>query len=265
MDIEQKDTSAPILSLKPSNPLLNQFVEAYWVYHNPKRDHHEYVFPTGRAQFLFHYGEPFREFRDGSLKIQSSLAIHGATRKPSQIYAPKDSGVVAVILRPWAARGFLPFSIGEITGDSVDLREIFSNGIKIFDSFQRASNLWQRIGTVENFLLSVLSQGLNEDIYRIQRVVNSLETGLIDSSMESWALHFGFSLRSLERKFKDYVGLRPKALEEIFRVNRAVKLLPETDSLTSLGQELGYYDQSHFIRSFKKITGLNPSALRSWL
>ena len=47
------------------------------------------------------------------------------------------------------------------------------------------------------------------------------------------------------------------------RINRACILLETTDRLISdIALSVGFCDQSHFIRTFKKIRGLTPSAYR---
>lgn len=44
------------------------------------------------------------------------------------------------------------------------------------------------------------------------------------------------------------------------RIERAAKMLDEGLSIATVALELGYYDQSHFTRMFKKVTGLTPGA-----
>jgi AraC-like DNA-binding protein len=70
--------------------------------------------------------------------------------------------------------------------------------------------------------------------------------------------------RSLERRFKDDIGLSPKELLHIFRINKAMRMINEKPNcdLTEISYLSGYYDQSHFIKDIKKITGISPGQLQ---
>jgi len=67
--------------------------------------------------------------------------------------------------------------------------------------------------------------------------------------------------RRVEQRFKKEVGISPKLFHRTLRVNAAIKemIARPDDSLTDISYRSGYYDQSHFIRDFKKFTGVTPS------
>jgi AraC-like DNA-binding protein len=66
--------------------------------------------------------------------------------------------------------------------------------------------------------------------------------------------------RQLERKFFKQVGMSPKQLGKVIRLQTALKMLlsQQTESLTSIAYESEYYDQAHFIKDFKEFTGTTP-------
>ena len=66
--------------------------------------------------------------------------------------------------------------------------------------------------------------------------------------------------RQLERKFYLEIGLSPKQLSKMIRLQAAMKMLlnQEITSLTSLAHENDYYDQSHFIKNFRELVGVTP-------
>jgi methylphosphotriester-DNA--protein-cysteine methyltransferase len=66
--------------------------------------------------------------------------------------------------------------------------------------------------------------------------------------------------RQLERKFLKQVGLSPKQLGKVIRLQTALKMLlnRQAESLTAIAYESEYYDQAHFIKDFKEFTGTNP-------
>ncbi len=75
------------------------------------------------------------------------------------------------------------------------------------------------------------------------------------------AKEINYTPKHLIAQFKDITGITPKKLFQINQVNFASRLMRENKnkSLTSIALECGFYDQSHFVRTFKKITHLTPS------
>lgn len=70
----------------------------------------------------------------------------------------------------------------------------------------------------------------------------------------------GLSQRSLQRLFRDYVGVGPKWVVRRFRLQEAAELLETSDeSIGALAARLGYFDQAHFVRDFKAVVGRTPS------
>ncbi|WP_181780992.1 helix-turn-helix domain-containing protein, partial [Pseudonocardia pini] len=66
----------------------------------------------------------------------------------------------------------------------------------------------------------------------------------------------------LDREFERVVGLTPKALGRILRLRRLLASLDVHADVawSGLAAEWGWFDQSHFIRDFKRHTGVTPSA-----
>lgn len=69
------------------------------------------------------------------------------------------------------------------------------------------------------------------------------------------------SRQRLAERFREEVGLPPKTLARILRVERAAALLqrPDAPSRTEIALACGYYDQAHFNRDFRAVTGGSPA------
>jgi AraC-like DNA-binding protein len=71
----------------------------------------------------------------------------------------------------------------------------------------------------------------------------------------------GLHPRSLERRFNEHLGLAPKTLCRLVRLQRLLLRVRSGGfkSLADLAFEHGYADQAHMIHDVKELTGLSPA------
>jgi AraC-like DNA-binding protein len=74
----------------------------------------------------------------------------------------------------------------------------------------------------------------------------------------------GLTVRSLQRLFQREVGIGPKEVIRRFRLQEAAERLLREPGLAcgDLAQDLGYFDQAHFIRDFREVVGVTPEVYR---
>jgi AraC-like DNA-binding protein len=95
------------------------------------------------------------------------------------------------------------------------------------------------------------------DIVEAQR--NNINLGEIAQSL-------GMSLKTLERRCLEVIGITPKSYIRLVRYNHALETVRTDKSgrnWIDIATECGYYDQSHFIREFKQLTGDSPEKYRT--
>jgi AraC-like DNA-binding protein len=68
----------------------------------------------------------------------------------------------------------------------------------------------------------------------------------------------GIGLDRLEKRFRAAVGTSPKQLASLIRLRRAIESYRPDVSLASLSADAGYFDQSHFTREVRAVTGEPP-------
>jgi len=75
------------------------------------------------------------------------------------------------------------------------------------------------------------------------------------------AKELGWSRKRIVARFREQVGLPPKALGRVLRFERARALAERTQhpDWTRIAIECGYCDQSHLINEFRAITGRTPA------
>ena len=94
----------------------------------------------------------------------------------------------------------------------------------------------------------------------------SLVTRLIVVDTNSWQRLdgltelFGVNKYAIIRKFKDIYHTTPGAFQLQLRVAHSKTMLAGGRSVQDVVCAMGFYDQAHFIREFKKMNGITPSS-----
>lgn len=75
------------------------------------------------------------------------------------------------------------------------------------------------------------------------------------------AKRLGVSPRWIQKLYKKYFNITPRELVQISRFNESLSLIMDKKniSFTSIAHSAHFYDQSHFIKSFRQLSGLLPS------
>ena len=95
----------------------------------------------------------------------------------------------------------------------------------------------------------------------LQRVRTFIEEHLHEQlELADLAAAVGISRFHFARLFRLATGESPMRYLLRMRIDRAKQLLSEPCGLIGdIALELGFYDQSHFTRSFRRLTGLSPT------
>ena len=94
---------------------------------------------------------------------------------------------------------------------------------------------------------------------RLLRITDALMCNLSDSRrLEQWAEWAGLSPRTLSRRFVAETGLSFAQWRAQARLFRALELVAEGVSVTTIALELGYENVSAFIDMFRRATGITP-------
>jgi AraC-like DNA-binding protein len=96
-------------------------------------------------------------------------------------------------------------------------------------------------------------------------VVNHIDRNYAqDVSMKEMAEMAGLSTTHFNARFQEILRMSPTEYMLSRRIQHARRLLTETtSSIVEIGAAVGFYDQSHFTKRFRKVTGLTPRAYRT--
>ena len=122
-----------------------------------------------------------------------------------------------------------------------------------------AKDVNERIAIVEQFLMERLNEKTTVE-HIVQSTIDALLATRGKASTKTILKEDLSKRRQLERKFARQIGVSPKQLGKVIRLQAALKMLldKEAESLTHIAYECEYYDQAHFNKDFKEFTGTNP-------
>ncbi|MEL6926813.1 MAG: helix-turn-helix domain-containing protein, partial [Bacteroidota bacterium] len=123
-----------------------------------------------------------------------------------------------------------------------------------------ATNTEDRIKIIDAFLLERLKAEATIDKI-VKTTVDALLASNGNKPISEILKNNPSKRRQLERKFKKQVGVSPKQLGRMIRLQTALKLMlnEQSDKLTNIAYQCEYYDQAHFIKDFKAFTGISPA------
>lgn len=84
-------------------------------------------------------------------------------------------------------------------------------------------------------------------------------------SLDSVARKIGISKFHFTRQFSRLYGMSPYAFNLRCRLNLSKSLLAKGDSVSSVANDLGFFDQSHFGLHFRRVMGLTPASYQKRL
>ncbi|MFL5812096.1 MAG: DUF6597 domain-containing transcriptional factor [Bdellovibrionia bacterium] len=235
----------------PPSSLLSPFIEQYWMVSWNLMGEKPYVSET----------LPFPSVHIAIEKQRPEL--YGVTTGRFTRTLKGCGRVFGVKFRPAGFYPFFRFSISSLTDRTTSLREVFgAEGATLRTLILRESDENARVKHMEEFLTARLPK--RDPLFeKIRDAVERIEKDRSITRVEQIASFLGISMRPLQRKFDKYVGVSPKWIIQRYRLQEAAELLangsPE-ESVSEIALSLGYFDQAHFIRDFKKVIGTTPNA-----
>ncbi len=242
---------------------LADFVMCYWTLESSKDNtpQKNTIIPDGTMKLIFHYGDLYKHHPEtGDSFFLPRCFLIGQLTQP---YVVEPTGTTGTFIVRFHPNGFLPFTsipIGEMENSAVPLDTLFGKeGVKIEQLVLTAESNLQRIALIESFLLKRLTNGKVIDQI-VQSAIETIATANGQLSVNELSRQGNLNRRILSRKFANTVGLSPKQLSKIIRLQSTLKQLlnKEVPKLTELAHKNEYFDQAHFIKEFKAFTGLTP-------
>jgi AraC-like DNA-binding protein len=169
------------------------------------------------------------------------------------------SSAFGVKFRPGAFRALLGRAVASISNDTIASTTLFGAEAAQLDAVLACGDDAAAAGIAAEFLRPRLPAA-DAPALLAGRIVDAAAADLELHSAEELARRFHMSLRALQRLFNEYVGVGPKWVIKRYRMHEAVARVQagQPVSWAALAQDLGYFDQAHFIADFRRLVGKTP-------
>ena len=203
---------------------------------------------------------PFITIPDGCIDIQfmfqktnKTACISGSVEIPHVSHNIDKDWIFGVKLNP----GILPAMISEedkrILDQHIDISQK-KNIPKILESLEWTDNVSSMIAIVKDPVKAMISDKTNQVVGdALQQIIE--QQGCV--KIANIADKMRYSQHHINREFKKNIGFSLKQYAEIIRMQSAISYL-EKSKTDMVYEQLGYYDQAHFIKEFKKFTLQTP-------
>lgn len=120
------------------------------------------------------------------------------------------------------------------------------------------------ISIASEYLELLISDIEVKDNFIVNKILQHLHTNIESYvSLEDISRHLNITPQYATSCFKKHMGMSLMKYSKKIRIDRAkVLLLTTTKSILDIGFILGFYDQSHFSKTFKTFEGMSPSEYR---
>ena len=193
---------------------------------------------------------------------ERSAVVLGVSSGPLARTLTDEGETFGVSFRPVMFHALLGASMASITDRVVPLECVLGPSARSWArAIDAARAPEEKVALTEALLLPLLTTPSP----RLERIRDLVERIAVDRSVlrvDDVARASDLDTRTLQRCFRTYVGVSPKSVIQRYRLHEALIQLraPHPPSLAELAASLGYADQAHFGRDFKRTVGQTPRA-----
>lgn len=187
--------------------------------------------------------------------------LAGLHDRPSLVAGERAYACIELHLTPLGAYRLLGLPMHELVNRTTPLEELLP--ADELTARLREARSWQsRFDLLERFLLRRIeasrppSDGVAWAWQRLRASGGRVRVGALLDEL-------GWSSKRLTARFREEIGLPPKAAARVVRFDRSVAALRAGATLAAVAHDCGYFDQAHFNREFRELAGTTPTSFRA--
>lgn len=247
-----------------SPPNLGSLIKCFWTLEVQAQGGYQkqLIIPDGCIDMIFILGDDVRRYTsENKFIIQPREMILGQITEPFFIEPTGYVNSFAVRFYPYGFANFVSMPIKKLANKDTPLKLLFGEKAsqELGQKIKKAIDTKERIKIVETFLLKKLKdKAIIDNI--VKTTIDAMLLTKGSAPISSILKNDLSKRRQLERKFVEKVGISPKKLGKVIRLQAALKMLlnKKSENLTAIAYDNEYYDQAHFTKDFKEFTGTTP-------
>jgi AraC-like DNA-binding protein len=223
------------------------------------------VFVDGRADLILNYGVPYtRRIIGGEVSEHARSTLDAQRLVPIRV---EQRGRVHIVGVRFRLGGLGPFCRGDLrlhTGKTPPPEAVFGGEVKSLEAAVAGLEPDAAVPLLDRFF----SETLRLDAGRagFERALECLESSGGLAEVQTVAARAGASVRQVDRWFARHIGIPPKMVGRILRFQGALKMLMRDPgcTLAEVAAAAQYFDQAHFVRDFRQMSGGVPRGYRGY-
>jgi AraC-like DNA-binding protein len=226
------------------------------------------VLPSGKVEIIFPI-TPVRQLQ--AVKIapndnpvnNHSCFLSGLHTKPLKVTFDQFH-TFGIQMKPVAVKALFGIPLCEIRDYFVEGSLVFDTVNMMEEKLQTCESFIHRAKWFESFLLTKINETPDLHIaINLDRMIRKFICQEHDGSGKSIQDLMGYSRTHTYRLFNDWFGLSVQSYQKLLQFIRATETLHNPSlKLTEVGLDIGYFDQSHFIRTFQEFAEMTPGGYR---
>lgn len=254
------------ISFIQPRPELRPHISSLWVFESdvgmPRTDR-SLAAPNGCPKLIIPYENTLESIANGRYQVTREQGLYFVGNRDSStlIYSrPRRTGFIGIEFAPHGAFPIFGIPMQETVNGHLDSEVVFGRwGREARETLRNLEDVRGKMRFIQDELVMLLRKN-RQDSGLIDFCVRTLETadGLVP--IKELERKTGFTRQYLDQLFKRHVGLSPKTLAAIFRFQKFYRKWAQGLPYEALKEELysSYYDQAHFTKEFKRMTGYSP-------
>lgn len=249
---------------------LKSLIKYYWVLQESGNDleYPDLLLPDGYPELIFTYqGYYNRTDLDKKKVFNIDRAVVTGIRNHS-IFVDSTKAVrthfIGVKFRPSAIAHFFKMDASDLANSVISIDHLEDNNLEIlYQTLANEHDLGNIKQLLSNYFFGKTSfTKLTFNEKRTKYATNFIFERKGNINLKELYEALSVDKRTLSRDFVRYVGISPKEYTMVIRMNWIYREFNRSNcKFYDDGVfEYGYYDQSHFLKDFKKYFGMNPSA-----
>jgi AraC-like DNA-binding protein len=249
------------------SPELSAYIEKYRIRHfifNKDVVPPVKPFPPRPEQCLSFYirgSETVKYLREGfEIKKPRSVISGQFTSRVDRIVSIPEVLMIIVDFKPGALSRLTGLPFKELANRDIDAEAVLGQQIRIVnDRLGSSANYEEMINIIESYFI-YLAGLQKKEITAVDHILQIIKTNP-DCSIDWVAKNSYLSVRQLERKFDDRIGISPKTFLRISRFNRSYWLHLKHPNLLwfDIAMMCGYTDYQHMAKEYKEFAIASPN------